>query len=217
MTERKFWLRDGDDAAAMRYTEARLSNFSEILLDELKQGTVEYVSNYDGSLQEPKQLPSRLPVILLNGASGIAVGMATEVPSHNLVEVCNACIAMIRNKNISLSRILKYIKGPDFSCGGHIISSSDELHNIYKLGKGSIGLRGRYKIENLARVNSKLFEEDAIYIHKKILEINAITNPILKTGKKNLSSEQMREKQYLLTMLDDVRDKSDRQNPEIGF
>lgn len=110
-----FGSRDGDGAAAMRYTEARLTPIAELLLEEIDQGTVEFQDNYDGSTQEPKLLPARLPVTLLNGASGIAVGMATEIPSHNLNEVATAAVAMIRNPSISHAELMEIIPGPDFS------------------------------------------------------------------------------------------------------
>lgn len=109
-----FGSRDGDGAAAMRYTEARLTPIAELLLEEIDQGTVEFQDNYDGSTQEPKLLPARLPVTLLNGASGIAVGMATEIPSHNLNEVATAAVAMIRNPSISHAELMEIIPGPDF-------------------------------------------------------------------------------------------------------
>jgi hypothetical protein len=116
--EGNFGSRDGDDPAAMRYTEARLTKFSEVLLAELDQGTVDFVANYDGSLVEPAVLPARLPVLLLNGAAGIAVGMATEIPPHNLNEVAQAAIAMIRDRDLSVAGLMKHIKGPDFPGGG---------------------------------------------------------------------------------------------------
>jgi topoisomerase-4 subunit A len=122
--EGNFGSRDGDDAAAMRYTEARLTQFAEVLLSELDEGTVDYVPNYDGSVKEPKLLPARLPVMLLNGASGIAVGMATEIPSHNLDEVAKAAIALIKNRDLSSKQLMRSIKGPDFPGGAQIITSA---------------------------------------------------------------------------------------------
>src|SRR5512145_1429175 len=115
--EGNFGSRDGDEAAAYRYTEARLTKFAEVLLAELEQGTVDFVPNYDGTRQEPVVLPARLPLVLLNGASGIAVGMATEIPSHNLNEVTQAAVAMIRDPQLSMAGVMKYIRGPDFPGG----------------------------------------------------------------------------------------------------
>ena len=113
-----FGSRDGDGAAAMRYTEARLTPIAQLLLEEIGQGTVEFQDNYDGSTQEPKLLPARLPVTLLNGASGIAVGLATEIPSHNLNEVAQAAIAMIRNPKLSHAELMAILPGPDFPVAG---------------------------------------------------------------------------------------------------
>src|SRR5690554_52885 len=113
-----FGSRDGDNAAAMRYTEARLTPFSRVLLDELDEGTVDFAANYDGSQKEPVLLPARLPVMLLNGASGIAVGMATEIPSHNLREVAAAAVALLRNKNLPDDELYSLVPGPDFAGGG---------------------------------------------------------------------------------------------------
>src|SRR5690554_1358370 len=133
-----FGSRDGDNAAAMRYTEARLTPFSKLLLDELDEGTVDFMPNYDGSQKEPALLPARLPVVLLNGASGIAVGMATEIPSHNLREIAAACVALIRNPKLDDDALYALVPGPDFSGGGQIISSPEDIRQIYEQGRGSI-------------------------------------------------------------------------------
>src|SRR5690554_695563 len=125
-----FGSRDGDNAAAMRYTEARLTPFANLLLDELGEGTVEFEPNYDGSQKEPVLLPARLPIVLLNGASGIAVGMATEIPPHNLGEVAQACIALLEQPSISDDDWYDMIPGPDFPGGGQIISSRQEIQAI---------------------------------------------------------------------------------------
>ena len=122
-----FGSRDGDGAAAMRYTEARLSRITSLLLDEIDEGTVDFVPNYDGSTQEPSQLPARLPFALLNGASGIAVGLATEIPSHNLREVADACVALIRNPQLGDDELFGLIPGPDFPGAGQIISSAADI------------------------------------------------------------------------------------------
>src|SRR5262245_55321412 len=126
-----FGSRDGDGAAAMRYTEARLTPIARLLLDELDEGTVDFISNYDGTMQEPKLLPARLPFVLLNGASGIAVGMATEVPSHNLREVVAALQLLLREPKTSLRDLLRELPAPDFPGGGQIISSAAEIQDVY--------------------------------------------------------------------------------------
>src|SRR5512133_132805 len=145
--EGNFGSRDGDEPAAMRYTEARLTKFAEVLLAELDSGTVDFAPNYDGSMVEPQVLPARLPVVLLNGASGIAVGMATEIPSHNLTEVANAAIALIRDPELTLAGVMKYIKGPDFPGGGQIITPRAEMREAYGNGRGSVRVRARWTIE----------------------------------------------------------------------
>src|SRR5512141_1069508 len=122
-----FGSRDGDGAAAMRYTEARLARITNLLLDEIDEGTVAFIPNYDGSTQEPQQLPARLPFTLLNGASGIAVGLATEVPSHNLREVADACVALIRNPKLDDAELFAMLPGPDYPGGGQIISPAGDI------------------------------------------------------------------------------------------
>jgi topoisomerase-4 subunit A len=119
-----FGSRDGDGAAAMRYTEARLAKITSLLLDEIDEGTVDFQPNYDGSTEEPKQLPARLPFTLLNGASGIAVGLATEIPSHNLREIADACVALIRNPKLADDELFALVPGPDYPGGGQIISTA---------------------------------------------------------------------------------------------
>src|SRR5690554_5309879 len=125
-----FGSRDGVNAAAMRYTGARLTPFARILLDELDEGTVDFVANYDGSQREPLLLPARLPVMLLNGASGIAVGMATEIASHNLREIARACVALIRNPKLPDEELYEIVPGPDFAGGGQIISSPEDIAHV---------------------------------------------------------------------------------------
>ena len=203
--EGNFGSRDGDEAAAYRYTEARLTKFAEVLLSELDQGTVDFVPNYDGTRQEPVVLPARLPVVLLNGASGIAVGMATEIPSHNLNEVAQAAVAMIRDPQLSIAGVMKHIKGPDFPGGGQIITPRAELKEAYTSGRGAVRVRARWNIERLARGQWQVvvYELPPGTSAKKVLEeIEAITNPQPKAGKKSVSPEQQREKQLMLSMLD---------------
>ena len=146
-----FGSRDGDGAAAMRYTEARLTPISRLLLDEIDMGTVDFAPNYDGSSEEPKLLPARLPFVLLNGASGIAVGLATEIPSHNLNEVAEAAITVIKQPKISHEDLMALLPGPDFPGGGQIITPKPTISEIYQSGRGSIKVRARWKIEDLAR------------------------------------------------------------------
>jgi topoisomerase-4 subunit A len=211
--EGNFGSRDGDDAAAMRYTEARLTKFADVLLAELDHGTVDFIPNYDGSVQEPKLLPARLPVLLLNGASGIAVGMATEIPSHNLTEVANAAIAMIKDPNMTVRQIMRYIKAPDFPGGAQITTSREEMVEAYNSGRGSVRVRARWNIERLARGQWQVvvYELPPGASAKKVQEeIESITNPQPKSGKKSLSPDQQREKQAMLSMLDRMRDESDR-------
>jgi topoisomerase-4 subunit A len=208
-----FGSRDGDGAAAMRYTEARLTKISSLLLDELDQGTVDFIPNYDGSFTEPALLPARLPFVLLNGASGIAVGMATEIPSHNLVEVAAASVAILRNPKISEDEVLNIIPGPDYPGGGQIISSIQEIQEIYKQGRGSLKMRARWNIEELARGQWKLVITEMppnASTQKVLQEIEELTNPKVKIGKKSLSADQNSLKQAALAMLDGVRDESSK-------
>src|SRR5512139_3204025 len=145
-----FGSRDGDGAAAMRYTEARLTPIARLLLDEIDEGTVDFMPNYDGSTQEPRLLPARLPMVLLNGASGIAVGMATEIPSHNLREVADAAVQLVRNPKLGDDALLSCIQGPDFPGGGQIISSPRDIHECYQSGRGSLKMRARWSVEEMA-------------------------------------------------------------------
>ncbi|CAB3806035.1 DNA topoisomerase 4 subunit A [Paraburkholderia caffeinitolerans] len=211
-----FGSRDGDGAAAMRYTEARLTPIAKLLLDEIDMGTVDFMPNYDGSFQEPKTLPARLPMLLLNGASGIAVGLATEIPSHNLREVAAAAVAMIRNPKLSHAEIMEKIPGPDFPGGGQIISSDAEIAAAYESGRGSLKVRARWKIEDLARGQWQLVvtELPPNTSGQKVLEeIEELTNPKLKLGKKTLTPEQLQSKQTMLALLDAVRDESGKDAP----
>jgi topoisomerase-4 subunit A len=211
-----FGSRDGDGAAAMRYTEARLTPIAKLLLDEIDQGTVDFMPNYDGSFEEPKLLPARLPFLLLNGASGIAVGLATEIPSHNLREVAAAAVAMIRHPKLSHAELMEHVPGPDFPGGGQIISSEAEIAAAYETGRGSLKVRARWKIEDLARGQWQLVitELPPNTSGQKVLEeIEELTNPKLKLGKKTLTPEQLQTKQTLLALLDAVRDESGKDAP----
>ncbi len=208
-----FGSRDGDGAAAMRYTEARLTKIASLLLDEIDEGTVDFIPNYDGSMQEPRLLPARLPFVLLNGASGIAVGMATEVPSHNLKEVASAAIALMKNPKISHDELMSYVPGPDFPGGAQIISSHAEISQIYQTGRGSLKVRARWVIEDMARGQWKLVVTEmppGTSTQKVLQEIEELTNPKVKVGKKTLTPEQNNLKQTILSLLDSVRDESSK-------
>ena len=208
-----FGSRDGDGAAAMRYTEARLSRITSLLLDEIDEGTVDFVANYDGSTEEPRQLPARLPFSLLNGASGIAVGLATEVPSHNLREVADACVALIKSPKLTDDELFALLPGPDFPGGGQIISAVADIAEAYRSGRGSLKVRARWKIEDLARGQWQLVVTElppGVSAQRVLEEIEELTNPKVKAGKKSLSQEQTQLKATVLAVLDGVRDESSK-------
>ncbi|MEI6768532.1 MAG: DNA topoisomerase IV subunit A [Betaproteobacteria bacterium] len=208
-----FGSRDGDGAAAMRYTEARLSRITTLLLDELDEGTIDFQANYDGSTQEPEQLPARLPFAILNGASGIAVGLATEIPSHNLSEVADACVALIKNPKLSDLELANILPGPDYPGGGQIISSAQEIADAYRTGRGSLKVRARWVIEDLARGQWQMVVNTlppGVSSQKVLEEIEEITNPKVKAGKKTLTPEQNALKASVLSVLDVVRDESSK-------
>jgi topoisomerase-4 subunit A len=209
-----FGSRDGDGAAAMRYTEARLTPVARLLLDELDEGTVDFNPNYDGTSKEPALLPARLPMVLLNGASGIAVGLATEIPPHNLREVARAAVAMIRDPKITLDELLTHIPGPDFPGGGQLISSASDVRDIYASGRGSLKLRARWQVEDLARGQWQVVVNElppGVSSQKVLEEIEELTNPKIKLGKKALSPEQQQLKAQMLALLDAVRDESGKE------
>jgi topoisomerase IV subunit A len=211
-----FGSRDGDGAAAMRYTEARLTPISKLLLDEIDMGTVDFQPNYDGSTQEPKLLPGRLPFVLLNGASGIAVGLATEIPSHNLTEVAKAAVAMIRNPKITHAELMELIPGPDFPGGGQIITPATAIKEMYENGRGTLKVRARWKIEDLARGQWQAVVTElppGTSAQKILEEIEELTNPKVKLGKKSLLPDQLAMKQMILSVLDTVRDESGKDAP----
>ncbi|RJG05421.1 DNA topoisomerase IV subunit A [Noviherbaspirillum cavernae] len=211
-----FGSRDGDGAAAMRYTEARLTPISKLLMDEIDMGTVDFQPNYDGSTEEPKLLPARLPFVLLNGASGIAVGLATEIPSHNLTEVAKAAVALIRNPHLSHKELMEFIPGPDFPGGGQIITPASVISEMYESGRGTMKVRARWKIEELARGQWQAVVTElppGTSSQKVLEEIEELTNPKVKLGKKTISPEQMALKQMILSVLDTVRDESGKDAP----
>ena len=209
-----FGSRDGDGAAAMRYTEARLTKIAtHLLLSEIDEGTVAFAPNYDGSFQEPKLLPARLPFVLLNGASGIAVGMATEIPSHNLREVAAAAIALMKSPNMSSTDLLSILPGPDFPGGGQIISSASDIAQIYEGGRGSLKVRARWSVEELARGQWQIVVNElppATSTQRVLQEIEELTNPKIKLGKKSLTPDQSNTKAAILNVLDCVRDESSK-------
>ena len=208
-----FGSRDGDNAAAMRYTETRLTPLAELLLSEIDMGTVDFVPNYDGAFKEPAMLPARLPMVLLNGASGIAVGMATEIPSHNLREVANAAVQLVRDPDLNDDALLACIHGPDFPGGGQIISSRDDIRDCYLSGRGSLKMRARWTVEELARGQWQVVVHElphGVSTRKVLEEIGELTNPKVKANKKSLTQDQVQNKQLLLSVLDAVADESDK-------
>jgi topoisomerase-4 subunit A len=211
-----FGSRDGDGAAAMRYTEARLAPIARLLLDEIDEGTVDFRPNYDGSTEEPALLPARLPFVLLNGASGIAVGLATEVPSHNLREVAAAAVALLKNEKLTDDELFALLPAPDFPGGGQIISPAAEIRAAYAGGRGSLKVRARWVIEDLARGQWQLVVTElppGTSAQKVLEEIEELTNPKVKAGKKALVQEQVQLKQTVLAVLDAVRDESSKDAP----
>ncbi|WP_374486359.1 DNA topoisomerase IV subunit A [Zoogloea sp.] len=211
-----FGSRDGDSAAAMRYTECRLTPIAELLLSEIDRGTVDFRPNYDGAFEEPQLLPARLPFVLLNGASGIAVGMATEIPSHNLREVADAAIHAIEHPAANVADLMQHIKGPDFPGGGQLISPAADIRQAYESGRGSLKLRARWVIEDLARGQWQLVITElppGVSAQKVLFEIETLTNPQPKTGKKSIDADQAQLKALMLGALDRVRDESGKDAP----
>ena len=179
--------------AAMRYTEARLSAYADVFLGELSMGTVDWASNFDGTLSEPRMLPARLPNVILNGATGIAVGMATDIPPHNLKEIVDACIHLIDSPKSTIEDICQFIQGPDYPTGAEIITSKEEILNIYGSGQGIIRMRATYEYENGDIVITSLPYQVS---PAKVIEQVAL---------------QMRDKK--LSMVSDIRDVSDQDEP----
>ncbi len=184
---------DGDAPAAMRYTEARLAPLAMDVLEELRQGTVDYRPNYDGSLEEPMVLPARVPQLLANGCTGIAVGMATNIPPHNLGELCAAAVALAQDRNLETKDLLKFIKGPDFPTGGLVTNTRSELREIYESGQGPIRLRGEWELEQVKGGKPQIIITSIPYNVTKSTLVEKIAEVII--NKK-------------LAMLTDVRDES---------
>ena len=184
---------DPKSFAAMRYTEARLTRYAQVLLTELEHGTVDWQPNFDGTLNEPKLLPAQLPNLLLNGTSGIAVGMSTDVPPHNLKEVTAALIRLLDEPDATLGDLMKHIKGPDFPTGGELVSSRADVVQIYKTGGGTLRLRARYEIEDGEIVITEL--------------------PFQTSGAKVLEQIAAQMTAKKLPIMEDLRDESDHENP----
>lgn len=211
-----FGSADGDGAAAMRYTEVRLSKYADLLLGELDKGTVKFIPNYDGTHKEPVLLPARLPVLLLNGSSGIAVGMATEIPSHNLTEVGEAAIEVIRNPEITTDELLEIVKGPDFPGGAQVISSASDIKNVYRSGYGNLQVRATYHFEELSRGQWQLVFDSVPYkvsVMKVMSELEVLTNPKAPQGKKSLTAKQQQDKQLIMNVMSGMRDESSAEAP----
>ncbi|CAM2734460.1 DNA topoisomerase IV subunit A [Legionella worsleiensis] len=184
---------DPKSFAAMRYTEARLSPYAEVLLGELLQGTVDWVDNFDGTLHEPSLLPARLPNILLNGATGIAVGMASDILPHNLTEVANACVHLLDNPNADLTAIMQHIQGPDFPTEAEIITPREAITSMYETGNGSVKMRAIFNQEKLNIVITAL--------------------PYQVSGAKVIEQIALQMQQKKLPMVEDLRDESDHEHP----
>ncbi|MCU7238320.1 DNA topoisomerase IV subunit A [Pseudomonas peradeniyensis] len=184
---------DPKSFAAMRYTEARLSRYSEVLLSELGQGTVDWVPNFDGTLQEPAVLPARLPNILLNGTTGIAVGMATDVPPHNLREVASACVRLLDEPKATIEQLCEHIQGPDYPTEAEIVTPRADILKLYETGKGSIRMRAVYRVE----------DGDII--------VTALPHQV--SGAKVLEQIAAQMQAKKLPMVADLRDESDHENP----
>ncbi|GAB4267988.1 MAG: DNA topoisomerase IV subunit A [Methylomicrobium sp.] len=184
---------DPKSFAAMRYTESRLTPYAQTLLSELGQGTVEWTDNFDGTLKEPTLLPARLPNVLLNGTMGIAVGMATDIPPHNLREVASACIQLLDDPETPLEKLLDHIQGPDYPTRAEIITPADELKKIYASGNGSVKMRARFEIED------------------GLIVITAL--PYQVSGAKLLEQVAAQMNAKKLPMIEDLRDESDHENP----
>ncbi|WP_230969136.1 DNA topoisomerase IV subunit A [Nitrogeniibacter aestuarii] len=211
-----FGSRDGDSAAAMRYTECRLTPIAELLLAEIDRGTVDFVPNYDGAFEEPSLLPARLPMVLMNGASGIAVGMATEIPSHNLREVAEAACLLIKNPDAGLDEVMAILPGPDFPGGGQLISPASAIRDAYASGRGSLRVRARWHVEELARGQWRVIIDQlphGVSTAQVLAEIESLTNPQPRAGKKDVSQEQKQLKSLVLGVLETVRDESSDKAP----
>ena len=170
---------DGDSAAAMRYTECRLARIADEMLGEIDQATVPFKPNYDGTKTEPVVLPARIPSLLINGTTGIAVGMATNVPPHNLAEVCTALLKLLDNPDLSSVQLCRHVKGPDFPTGGQILNSAEELKEIYRTGSGTVRLRATWEEGHASRGGQKLFITSVPYATNKAVLVERIADVVL--------------------------------------
>src|SRR3989442_4930399 len=210
-----FGSRDGDAPAAYRYTEARLSRFSELVLSEIREGTVDFVKNYDGKFEEPLLLPARLPFGLLNGSFGIPVGFSTRIPSHNLKEVAEAAAHVIKHARAKLDDVLEILPGQDCLGGGQLISRAEEIRQAYETGRGSLLLRCKWERESLARAQWRIVVTElphGVSVRQVMEEIEGLANPKPGFGKKEVTQEQKRLKQFILDQVEGVRDESDRKS-----
>ena len=183
---------DPKSFAAMRYTESRLAAYSDVLLKEVSQGTVDWIPNFDGTMKEPKVLPARVPNLLLNGTTGIAVGMATDVPPHNLTEVANACIHMLDNPKATVEDLMEHVQGPDYPTDAEIITSKADILEMYQKGRGSIRMRAHFE------------KDDG--------EIVVTALPHQASGSKVLEQIAAQMQSKKLPMVSDLRDESDHEN-----
>jgi DNA gyrase subunit A len=190
---------DGDSPAAMRYTESRMSKIGGVMLSDIEKNTVDFGPNYDGSMKEPHVLPTRIPNLLVNGSGGIAVGMSTNVPPHNLGEVVSACIALIDNPELSIEEIMKIIPGPDLPTAG-LISNLNGIRNAYRYGKGSFVIKGRAEIESIGKDKEAIIVTELPYQVNKATWIESIANYV-------------RDKE--IEGISDLRDESDRQGMRV--
>jgi DNA gyrase/topoisomerase IV subunit A len=189
---------DGDNAAAMRYTECRLARISDEMLGEIDQATVDFRPNYDGTKMEPIVLPARIPNLLINGATGIAVGMATNIPPHNLTEVCTALLKLLDNQDLTSVQLCRYVKGPDFPTGAQILNSPEELKEIYKTGSGAVRMRATWEEGPVTRGSKTIFITSVPYTVNKATLVERIADvansrklpPLLDV--KDLSTEDVR-------------------------
>ncbi|KPK17066.1 MAG: DNA topoisomerase IV [Betaproteobacteria bacterium SG8_41] len=210
-----FGTQDGDSAAAYRYTEARLTPIADLLLSEIDQDTVDFIPNYDGRLKEPELLPARLPMLLLNGASGVAVGMACELPPHNMREVAEAAVQVLKHPRTTHKAVMEIIHGPDFPGGGQIISTRQAILDAYSTGRGSLRARARWKVENLARGQWQIVVHElppTTSAKRVMAEVEELTNPKPKERGGKVSAAQTNLKQLMLGALEKVNDESDKEN-----
>src|SRR5437764_1134814 len=198
---------DGDAAAAMRYTECRLAPLASELLTELAKRTIDYRQNYDGTMFEPIVIPARLPQLLMNGTTGIAVGMATNIPPHNVQELCDALVELIAHPKEETKDLLKFIKGPDFPTAGQVLNSRSELRQIYETGQGSLRVRGEWKLEELPRGGKQIVITSIPYAVNKgtlVTKIAEVINGRKLTPLVNVIDESTRDVRVVLEIKRDT-------------